>query len=451
VFGQYFYRYVVFPAFETVYKRRKTLSYWKGLERSQWLGRAELEAEQFRSLQRLLKHAAAHCPYYRETWAEGQFDAKKVQDPGDFQKWPLLDKSLIRQHRESMQAENLSRSIFSKSTGGSTGTPLHFDLDTGSHERRCAASMRGYGWAGAMPGTKQFYLWGVPLEDQPRWKMWKNRAYDLIQRRRHVNCFELSDASVPRILNILDRYRPDVIVAYTNALYQFARGLADQGLRPFSPRGIVVGAEKLYPSERETIESVFDSPVFDTYGSREFMLIGAECEEHNGFHLTTEHLYVEVLDDDGTPTPDGEVGNVVITDLYNYGMPFVRYITGDQAVAGFGGCPCGRGLPLLSEVRGRRVDVIHTPGGRRLSGVFFPHLMKDFPAIRQFQVAQPSIDHLELRVVLAPSWNQADQHQVLDVMKRTIGDDVRIDWRPVNSIPLTRAGKHRVVVSNCAN
>lgn len=445
------FRHLVLPAFENLYKGRKTFSNWKDLERSQWLRPQELESRQFQALQRLLSHAAAHSPHYQRTWAERGLDVSKVQSPCDFLGWPLLRKDAIREHREAMRAENVRQPLISKSTGGSTGVPLHFDLDVGSHERRCAATLRGYGWAGATPGTKQFHLWGVPLEDQPRWKTWKNRGYDMILRRRMVNCFELSDASVPRILNILNRYRPDVIVAYTNAVYQFARGLAEQGLRPFSPRAIVVGAEKLYPSQRETIEAVFESPVFETYGSREFMLIGAECEEHNGLHLTTEHLYVEVLNDDGKPTPDGEVGNVVVTDLYNYGMPFVRYVTGDQAVAGFGQCRCGRGLPLLSEVRGRKVDVIRTPSGRRLSGVFFPHLMKDFPSIRQFQVAQPSIDRLELRVVLAPSWNRADQRQVMDVMKRTIGDDVRIDWQPVESIPLTRAGKHRVVVSQCAN
>ncbi len=450
-FGYYFYRHVVLPAFETLYKRRKTLSYWKGLERSQWLNQTELQAEQFRALRGLLDHAAARCPYYRKTWAERGLDARKIQAPDDLRKWPLLDKTLIRQHRKSMRAENFGRSIFSKSTGGSTGAPLHFDLDTASHERRCAATLRGYSWAGATLGTKQFHLWGGPVKPRPCWETWKDRLYNTIHRRRLVNSFELSDAKVPRILDTLNRCRPDVVVAYTGALYQFARGLSEQGLQPFSPRGIIVGAEKLHPFQRETIEAVFQSPVFETYGSREFMLIGAECEEHHGLHLTAEHLYVDVLDDDGTPTPRGEVGNLVVTDLYNYGMPFIRYLTGDQAIAGFGHCPCGRGLPLVSEVRGRRADVIRTPGGRRLSGLFFPHLMKDFPAVRRFQVAQPSIDHLELRVVLAPSWNGADQGRLLDAVKETVGDDVQIDWRPVESIPLTRSGKHRVVVSDCAN
>src|SRR6185437_4278751 len=135
---------------------------------------------------------------------------------------------------------------------------------------------------------------------------------------------------------------PDVIVAYTNPLDSFASMLRERGWRPFSPRAIVVGAEKLHDFQRRRIEEVFGAPVFETYGSREFMLIGAECDRHRGLHLTAENLLVEVLDDDGQPTPPGEEGDVVITDLYNYGMPFVRYANGDRGVAGFEGCACGR-------------------------------------------------------------------------------------------------------------
>src|SRR5207249_9066595 len=98
---------------------------------------------------------------------------------------------------------------------------------------------------------------------------------------------------------------PDVIVAYTNPLYALARSLEDQGLKAISPRSIIVGAEKLHPFQRALIERVFGAPVFETYGSREFMLIGAECDRHEGLHLTTENLLVEVLDDDGRPTPEG--------------------------------------------------------------------------------------------------------------------------------------------------
>jgi phenylacetate-CoA ligase len=442
------FRHAVLPAYESGYQRRKTLRYWRQLERSQWSSREELEGEQFAALQRLLRHAAENCPYYRQQWELAGLRVADVQSVDDFRRWPVLDKQHIRENRLAMRSERSNSRLICKGTGGSTGVPVRFDLDLDSHDRRHAAMWRGYGWAGARPGTKQFYLWGVPLESRPAWKAWKDRLYNLLQRRRVVNSFELSEETVPQIFDSLNGYRPDAVVAYTGALYQFARSLAERGLRPYSPRALIVGAEKLHGFQRDLIESVFQAPVFETYGSREFMLIGAECPEHRGLHLTTEHLYVEILDDDGQPTADGQTGNVVVTDLYNYGMPFVRYAIGDQAVAGFGQCSCGRGLPLLQEVRGRRLDSLSTPDGRKVPGEFFPHLMKDFAGIRQFQVVQPALDQLELQIVLAPNWNNADEQRVLQQVKRTMGPRVAVRWRAVPTIELTKAGKHRVVVSN---
>lgn len=447
MFIEALYRHIVLPAYESVYQRRKTLRYWRQLERSQWLEPEELEQRQFAALQQLLQYASEHCPYYRRQWQEAGLRVGDVQSPADFCHWPVLDKPQIREHRLAMRSERPGGPLISKATGGSTGVPVHFDLDLGSYERRNAATLRGYGWAGASLGTKQFYLWGVPLQQLPWRKVWKDRLYNLIQRRRVVNSFALSEDTVPQILAELNRYRPDVVVAYTGPLYQFARSLAERNLRPYSPRSLVVGAEQLYGFQRELIESVFGAPVFETYGSREFMLIGAECSEHRGLHLTTEHLYVEILDDNGQPTAPGQVGNVVISDLYNYGMPFIRYAIGDRAVAGFARCACGRGLPLLREVSGRRLDSLRTPDGRQVPGEFFPHLMKDYTAIRQFQVVQTALDRLELRVVLAPTWTAAEQQQVLEQVTRTMGPQVSVQWQAVPAIELTPAGKHRVVVS----
>jgi phenylacetate-CoA ligase len=250
----------------------------------------------------------------------------------------------------------------------------------------------------------------------------------------------------------LNESRPDAIVAYTNPLYEMARSLVARGVRVYSPQSIVVGAEKLHGFQREMIERAFGAPVFETYGSREFMLIGAECERHAGLHLTQENLRVEVLDDDGRPTAAGAEGNVVITDLYNYGMPFVRYANGDRAIAGGAAderCACGRGLAMLRQVTGRRLDVLRTPDGRRIAGEFFPHLLKDFAAVARYQVVQERIDRVELRVVyggapMAP----AERRHLEGQVRAALGPAVRFEVIEVAEIPLTAAGKLRVVVSH---
>jgi phenylacetate-CoA ligase len=208
----------------------------------------------------------------------------------------------------------------------------------------------------------------------------------------------------------------------------------------------VVGAEKLHPFQRQLIERVFRTQVFETYGSREFMLIGAECEQQNGLHLTTEHLLVEILDDDGHPTPKGIEGNVVITDLYNYGMPFVRYANGDRAVAGLGDCECGRGLPLLRNVTGRRLDMLLGADGRWLPGEFFPHLVKDFPAVRRFQVIQEALGHVRFRMA-STHMADTDRKELERLVRAALGASVRVDFEQVADIELTAAGKLQVVIN----
>jgi phenylacetate-CoA ligase len=209
----------------------------------------------------------------------------------------------------------------------------------------------------------------------------------------------------------------------------------------------VVGAEKLHGFERELIERVFAAPVFETYGSREFMLIAAECERHNGMHLNMEYLFVEILDPSGQPTPAGQEGDLVVTDLFNYGMPFIRYATGDRAVAGLGECSCGRGLPLLKKVTGRQLDMLRTPDGRLIPGEFFPHLIKDFPAVRQFQVVQEHPDLILLRVVADAAWTLETSRQLELITRQTLGPMVRFEIQRVTDIPLTATGKHRVVIN----
>ena len=180
------------------------------------------------------------------------------------------------------------------------------------------------------------------------------------------------------------------------------------------------------------------------------MLIGAECDRHEGLHLTMENLLVEVLDDDGHPTPAGEEGQIAITDLYNYGMPFIRYLNGDRAVAGFASCSCGRGLPLLRKVVGRQLDILTTPSGRQIAGEFFPHLIKDFAPVRRFQVVQSRPEQIILKLVVDKNtWSPAWRERLTREIQKQLDDTLQLTLEEVDDIPLTAAGKLRVVVNEC--
>ena|SRR5579863_7241532 len=163
-----------------------------------------------------------------------------------------------------------------------------------------------------------------------------------------------------------------------------------------------------------------------------------------------ENLQVEVLDDEGRPTPTGEEGNVVITDLTNYGLPFIRYANGDRAIAGSENCPCGRGLPLLKKVIGRRLDLLETADGRRIPGEFFPHLLKEYASIRRFQIVQQDAQSIQVLIVVNADWNSETQGSLKLQIREVVGESVELEIKVVDDIPLTSAGKLQVVVRRAA-
>jgi len=151
------------------------------------------------------------------------------------------------------------------------------------------------------------------------------------------------------------------------------------------------------------------------------------------------------------PARPGEVGELVITDLHNYGMPFVRYKVGDLAVPADRACSCGRGLPLLEDIEGRILDMIWTPDGRMVPGEFFPHLMKEFREVRQFQVVQEALDRLIIRIVLAESLADERLAFIRQQVQEVLGGAIRLDFEFPEEIPLTASGKFRVTVSAVRN
>ena len=176
------------------------------------------------------------------------------------------------------------------------------------------------------------------------------------------------------------------------------------------------------------------------------MLIGAECDRHEGLHVSVDNLFVEVLKD-GKPAGPGERGEIVITDLHNYGMPFIRYRNGDLVIQGEKPCSCGRGLPLIRDVDGRKMDEIVSMEGKLVSGGFFPHLLKEFQEIDKYQVVQQARDRLLIRFVPKTDWPDARRAFCLEEIRKVLGDGMQVEFQAVDDIPLSASGKYRVTIS----
>jgi phenylacetate-CoA ligase len=176
------------------------------------------------------------------------------------------------------------------------------------------------------------------------------------------------------------------------------------------------------------------------------MLIASECDRRQGLHVSADHVLVETLDAGGEPV-EGGPGQVTLTDLHNYAMPLVRYRNGDLATGAPGSCACGRGLPLLARIEGRELDLIRTPDGRIVPGEFFPHLMKDFGGVREFQVEQRALDEVEFRLVCPAPLPGEERRRLVQQVRHRLGAQVRVRLREVDAIPRTASGTRRVTIS----
>jgi phenylacetate-CoA ligase len=247
----------------------------------------------------------------------------------------------------------------------------------------------------------------------------------------------------------LSRLRPAVVRGYASALAIYARHLRETG-RPFpAPRGVISCAETLTAPVRELLSEVFECPVFDRYGSREFGLIASQCES-GSYHVNTRGVWVEILNG-GRPAAPGTPGRVVVTGLAARAMPLVRYDTGDVAEAAEPApCPCGRGLPLMGPVHGRVSDFVVTPDGRLVHGEFFTHLFYGCRSVRSFAVRQDGRGDVTVSIAGEGPELAAEVEAALAAMARRLGSGVRIAARHVADLPAGPSGKRRFVISDLA-
>lgn len=440
-------RHVIWPAYEGGLRRRGTPAHMRRYAKDQWLDRAGIEALQLERLQRLLAWCHREVPYYRRTWDAAGIRVEDIRSLADFSRLPILSKADIRNHADELKATSLKDDLGYKATGGSTGEPLRYGYTRESNDRRVAVMWRGYGWAGSRMGRRTLFLWGGPVGNPSAGHQLKDRLYNSVFARKVLDSFRMSESNLSDYADAIDAYRPEVIVAYVGPLVRLAEWLIATGRRVHRPASIIGAAEALHPFQRDIIERAFGAPAYNTYGCREFMLIASECEHRDGLHVNADHLVVETLGPDGLPVQEGS-GEVTITDLFNYGMPFIRYVNGDMAThADHAACPCGRGLPRLASVDGRKLDAIRTPAGHVLPGEFFPHMLKDVPGLARFQLVQRRLDRLDLSIVRGEGFDDGSLDYIRHEVAKVLGDSAELHCHFVDDIPLTRSGKLRVTVS----
>jgi phenylacetate-CoA ligase len=242
------------------------------------------------------------------------------------------------------------------------------------------------------------------------------------------------------------------MVAYAAGAAALAKYVNENNLRTWKDFPVLVGAERLWPQDREAINAAF-GPAFETYGCREVMLMASECEHHTGMHTSMETMIVEIVirqpDGRTRPARPGETGEVLITDLHNLACPMLRYVNGDLAVAhAEETCACGRSLTKIGPIEGRTTETLRDGRGNAVSGMVFNILFGVMDQVaNKFQVVQRLDGSVVMKVVPSvgarlPDANSAAIHAFAD--KYLPGAPFKIEY--VEDIPLTAAGKRKVVV-----
>jgi len=411
------------------------------LERSQWLAPEVLLARQRERLGLILRYAAVNSPYYQRLFRDRQFDPSHFH-VANFQALPLLTKTVIRQRTDDILSQEFQRgALLEHRTGGSTGVALTVYFDPEWINPRSADALRSDQWAGCFHGMKVASLWGNP--PLPRTLKERIRAL-LIDRFIFLDTLDFNDRSVAEFVRRWRREKPEILFGHSHSLYMLARYVVDHGIEDLRPHGIISTSMMLLTSERAVIETAFGCKVFDRYGSEETGLIASECEQHQGLHLNVEHLYIEFLREDHNPAAPGEEGAIVITDLFNRGMPLIRYEIGDVGVLSHRLCPCGRGLPLMERVTGRVADYLKRRDGSLVAGVsLVERTLTAIQGLEQMQVVQPAANEIVLNVVRAPEYSPASEQALLAEFRSVFGPGIEIHANYVERIPQERSGKYR--------
>jgi phenylacetate-CoA ligase len=421
-------------------RRRQWNIYYEKKE-LQYLPLEEIKKYQLDKFRQLLM-IAIKSPYYKEI-IESFGKSLDEFTLEDLKKFPILTKEIIRKEKSRLLTKSIEE-LFSNSSGGSTGEPINFYQDQNYKDHVWATMMIIMETCGWFYGARVARLWGAP-QDKPGLK---GKIAYFLQNTRFYDSFNMSEENMLKYHKDMEKFQPDVIISYASSIYLLAKFLEKKGIKPNYPKiSISTSAETLYPHMRETIERIFNVKVFDKYGSREVSAIAYECEARSGLHIIMDNVIVECID----PITSEEVwdrpGELLITDLNNYGMPFIRYKIGDMGILSKEKCKCGRNTLLLKRVIGRTTDNFILKNGRIVHGEYFTHLFYGLEGIKEFQFIQEKIDRFILYIVKDEDFDVNIINKLEQEIKNVVGNDSQLDILFVESVPKTPTGKYRFTIS----
>lgn len=412
------------------------------LERSQWLSPEWLRERQLGQLRALLRHAKATVPFYEGSLRETDVDRL---DWAAFQALPTLPRKGLQAGFEALKSRGPPPGhgrVAQGQSSGSTGMPVRFLQTEATQLFWNALTLREHLWqqrdfSGKLAAIR------IKVEEghHPDWGL---PATALFRTGPGATLNVRTD--IERQLDWLVREAPDYLITHASNLHALAESSLRRGIRLPRLRQARTYSEALRPDLREMVRAAWGVEVADGYSCEEAGYIALQCPRHDHYHVQSENLLVEILDEAGRPCGPGETGRVVLTPLHNFAMPLIRYELGDYAEVG-APCDCGRGLPVLARIHGRRRNMIALPDGRRHWPSFPSALWLSVAAIRQFRVVQTMPGSLEVTYVMDRQLTGAEQKKLEEALAGRLGHAFQVVWNRVDSIERSPNAKFEDFVS----
>lgn len=411
------------------------------MENTQWLSAEVLREQQDRQLGALLDHARRHCSFYRDRLPDNVAHWDEIA---------LLTRADLQSQRDALRAATYPRAhgkTFDIATGGSTAEPVTVLRTVLTQLFWQAATLRDHLWhrrdfSATMAIIRQFPQpvdatkpgrWGGVVRSGSAW---------------HLPI----STDVAAQLHWLQGINSDILLTYPANLDVLLTYLQHEGVTLERLREVRTISGAVTPALRERCQAVLGVSLTDLYSAQEVGVIALQCPDSGLLHVQAEHLLVEVLDEQGQPCREGEIGQVVVTDLHNFAMPLIRYALCDWAEVG-PPCSCGRGLPTLRRVMGRTRNLAVSPEGRPFWPVLDTRrMLYAMPHLRQYQFEQTAVDAMTARLVCTPAPRPEQLQQLQAVLEQMLGHAYRWTWQlSETSLPLSASGKFEEFSASIGN
>lgn len=391
-----------------------------------------IEKKQSEELSNHMCWVTEHSPYYK------QLDINKCENPYLWLKdFPVLTKDIIRNNTELMLTES-KEMLICNSTSGSTGIQTNIYINKKEQSLIRALQTTWWGWAGYEMGEPIFQT-GLATH-----RTFEKRLKDFFFRTHYQFAFGLTEGNTKKGLEWACKTRP-FLGGYASSLYVLSELAENKGIKM---KSAVSWGDKLFDHYRKNIERVFGCKVYETYGTGEGLMLGAQ-KDLEYLYVMDPYFIVELLDDEGNEIEDGEIGHVVVTSLVHKAMPLIRYKVGDLAIK----LPKNQypkekelGLSLFQKIIGRETDIVETPLGKKLIVHSFTGVFEYYPEIKQFQVVQRTKELLAIRYIMGANFKPAVLEKIKNQLDTLAEESLNIDFIQVDEILPSKSGKPQIVV-----